>query len=194
MNADIDIRNVILKTDRLILRPWRLADLDDFFAYASVDGVGQMAGWPPHKSKTESLQVLQYFIDPATEGKTNFAIEYNGKVIGSLSLKLYNENVLPELANLQCREIGYVLAKDYWGRGFMPEALAEVIKYAFADLKLDALGSGYFVHNTQSASVQEKCGFKFHKKIEIETLLGTVEEMNCLLLQRDDWCARLKNE
>ena len=45
MNAVIDLKNVCLETDRLILREWREADLADFFEYASVDGVGQMAGW-----------------------------------------------------------------------------------------------------------------------------------------------------
>ena len=80
MNVEIDISNVTLKTKRLILRPWKLTDLDDFFEYASVDGVGQMAGWEPHKSKDESLEILNRFI----EGKKTFALEYNGKVIGSL--------------------------------------------------------------------------------------------------------------
>jgi ribosomal-protein-alanine N-acetyltransferase len=47
MNATIDISQVVLKTERLILRPWEIADLDDFFEYASVDGVGQMAGYRP---------------------------------------------------------------------------------------------------------------------------------------------------
>ena len=44
VNTAIDISKVILRTDRLILRPWRETDLEDFYAYASVDGVGQMAG------------------------------------------------------------------------------------------------------------------------------------------------------
>ena len=44
MNTKIDISNVILHTERLVLRPWRLSDLEDFYAYASVDGVVQMAG------------------------------------------------------------------------------------------------------------------------------------------------------
>ena len=45
MNATIDISNVVLKTKRLILRPWVESDLNDFFEYASVDGVGQMASF-----------------------------------------------------------------------------------------------------------------------------------------------------
>ena len=51
MNKPIDISAVTLKTERLILRPWRLDDLDDFFAYARVDGVGQMADGIPTKPK-----------------------------------------------------------------------------------------------------------------------------------------------
>ena len=44
MNANIDISNVTLKTNRVILRPWRYTDIDDFFEYASVPGVGESAG------------------------------------------------------------------------------------------------------------------------------------------------------
>ena len=72
MNPSIDISAVTLKTKRLILRPWRSADLDDMFAYASVDGVGQMAGWKPHKNKDETRIILQSFIDR----KRTFALEY----------------------------------------------------------------------------------------------------------------------
>ena len=51
MYLTIDLKTTTLYTDRLILRPWTLDDLDDFYAYASVDGVGQMAGWNPHRSR-----------------------------------------------------------------------------------------------------------------------------------------------
>ena len=44
MNAPIDVTGVELHTQRLTLRPWRQSDLQDFFEYASVEGVGQMAG------------------------------------------------------------------------------------------------------------------------------------------------------
>lgn len=44
MNKHIDITDVVLKTNRLTLRPFHQEDLEDFYQYASVDGVGQMAG------------------------------------------------------------------------------------------------------------------------------------------------------
>ncbi len=42
MDTLIDISDTILKTERLVLRPWRQSDLDDLYAYASVDGAGRM--------------------------------------------------------------------------------------------------------------------------------------------------------
>ena len=53
MNKKIDISKTIIKTERLILRPWEYTDLQDFNEYASVDGVGQMSGWLPHKKLEE---------------------------------------------------------------------------------------------------------------------------------------------
>ena len=117
MNPPIDISAVTLKTDRLLLRPWLPTDLDDLYAYASVDGVGQMAGWTPHKNIEESKAILDLFI----AGKHVFALEYQGNVIGSLGIEEYSEEHHPELANLRGREIGYVLSKEYWGRGLINE-------------------------------------------------------------------------
>ena len=170
-----------MKTERLTLRPWSLDDLDDFYEYASVDGVGQMAGWEPHKSKEESLFILNKFI----EGKKTFAIEFNGKVIGSLGIEKYPEKGFKEYDDLQGREIGYVLSKDYWGLGIMPEAVKEVIRYLFEDLKLDFLVCGHFVDNNQSRRVQEKCGFVHVKQVKHDGQDGT---------QRDCWLSILENK
>lgn len=62
MNAFVDISNTILETERLILRPWEETDLQDLYEYASVDGVGQMAGWNPHFNMDESKEILDMFI------------------------------------------------------------------------------------------------------------------------------------
>ena len=172
MNLEIDISNVVIKTERLILRPWKETDLDDFFEYASVDGVGEMAGWPHHKSKEESKLIIDSFIND----KKTFAIEYKGKVIGSLGIEEYNENTLPEFKDKKVRELGFVLSKDYWGKGFMPEAVKEVIDYLFNQLQLDIIVCCHFANNIQSKRVQEKCGFKFYKKRRYETGYGTIED------------------
>lgn len=56
MNANVDLTNIVLETDRLIFRAWKETDLTDFYEYAKLDGVGQMAGWSPHTSIQESKQ------------------------------------------------------------------------------------------------------------------------------------------
>ena len=62
MNTPIDITGITLHTPRMTLRPWRESDLEDFYAYAKVDGVGQMAGWTPHKNIEESRTILKGFM------------------------------------------------------------------------------------------------------------------------------------
>lgn len=161
MNVKIDISTVTLKTKRMILRPWQQKDLYDLYEYASVDGVGQMAGWIPHKDLQEYQRILNSFI----EERETFAIEYQGKVIGSIGLKKYPESELPLFQNLKGMEIGYVLSKDYWGQGLMPEAVKEVINYLFKQIKLDFIVCGHFVSNNQSRRVQEKCGFVHYKQV-----------------------------
>lgn len=180
MNAQIDISAVTLKTDRLLLRPWRETDLQDFYAYASVDGVGQMAGWLPHQDLEESRRILGLFI----EGKKTFALEYQGSVIGSLGIEEYSEEVYPELVDLSGREIGYALSKDYWGQGLMPEAVKAVIQYLFETVKLDFILVGHFDWNRQSARVIEKCGFQYIKSRPYETRYGTVENGEGSILYR----------
>ena len=86
MNAKIDISDIVIKTQRLTLRPFKEDDLEDFFEYAKVDGVGEMAGWNHHKTIEESKVILDIFL---AEKKT-FAIEHNGKVIGSVGIENYN--------------------------------------------------------------------------------------------------------
>ncbi len=185
VNAEIDISNTVLKTERLILRPWRKEDLDDFFEYASVDGVGQMAGWLPHQSKDDTQMILDSFIGK----KRTFALEYQGKVVGSLGIEEYDEDKFPELKDKKCREIGYVLSRNYWGRGLMPEAVKETIRYLFEEVRLDVILCGHFLSNQQSQRVQEKCGFRHYAYGTYETRFGTVEEDETNIMTREDWKA-----
>ena len=87
MNAEFKTKGKIIETARLILRPFRSADLDNLYEYVSVKGVGEMAGWKHHKSKDETRKVLDVFM---SEDKV-FAICFkeNNKVIVSLGVEKY---------------------------------------------------------------------------------------------------------
>ena len=184
MNAEINISNVILETDRLILRTWELKDLDDFFEYASVEGVGEKAGWEHHKSKDKSLAILKMFI----EEKKVFAIvlKENQKVIGSIGIEELSEELDKDLDNLVGRELGYVLNKDYWNKGIMKEAISKVVDYCFNTLKLNFLMASYFNYNIASKRVLENLNFKFYKDIIIETRYNNIKEKSTLMLLKND--------
>ena len=174
MNANFEIGELVIETERLILRPFKQSDLHDFNEYASVPGVGEMAGWKHHETIEKTQEILDMFIK---EDKT-FAIVFKktNKVIGSLGVEKYGlEEKLTEFTSYYGREIGYVLSKDYWGKGIMPEAVGAVINHLFNDLNLDFLTCGYYDFNNQSKRVQEKCGFKPYRKLVMDTRLGTKE-------------------
>lgn len=172
MNAPIDVSDIRIETRRLVLRPWRESDLEDLNAYASVEGVGEMAGWKHHESLEESQKILEWFI----AGKKTFAIEWKetGRVIGSLGLEELGEMDAAHEKRLG-REVGYVLEKDYWGQGLMPEAVQAVIAYCFRVLGYDFLTCGHFLENGQSRRVIEKCGFHYWKEGTYRTRTGAGE-------------------
>lgn len=162
MDMSIDLSDTTLETKRLILRPFKKADLDDFYEYASVPGVGEMAGWPHHSSKAASAQILRLMI----ESKEVLAVchKKNGKVIGSLGLHFSWVNEDEQFKHLSVKEVGYVLSKEFWGQGLIPEAVSAVIEYCFLTVGLDALSCSHFSANSQSLRVIEKCGFSFVKE------------------------------
>jgi len=182
MDFKIDTSKITIETERLILRAFEEPDLADFYAYASVPGVGEMAGWPHHKSIETSKSILQSFF----EKKDVFAIFHKAenKVIGSLGIHKSWANEEEIYKNLRAKEIGYVLSKDFWGQGLIPEAAKAVIDYGFNNLGIEAFTCCHFSENSQSQRVIEKIGFKFVKQCEFhaELLDKTFEDMKYILL------------
>lgn len=149
---------MILKTDRLILRPWSTDDAESLYKYACDDRVGPIAGWSPHKSVEDSRQI----ISDVLSAPNIFAVvlKETNEPVGSIGLMVGESSNLPLCSNEA--EIGYWIGVPYWGQGLMPEAVNELIRYAFEDLDIERLWCGYFDGNEKSKRCQEKCGFKYH--------------------------------
>lgn len=143
-----------LSTNRLVLRAFTMEDLADFYEYCKDPDTGIHAGWKPHESMEESRDILHHFI----EEREVWAIceKQSGKVIGSIGL--HRDSKRRRNFN-QCRMMGYVLSKAYWGQGLMTEAAKEVLRHAFEDLKLEMVTISHFSYNQRSARVIEKLGF-----------------------------------
>ena len=164
-----------LTTKRMIIRAWQKNDVDDLYAYASVQGVGEMAGWKSHQNIKESKAILFNFM----MNKNVYAIELkeNNKVIGSIGVeKIYNNYLDEDYKILSGREVGFVLNKDYWGQGLMVEAVEVVVEYLFTGLNFDYLICAHFKNNYQSKRVIEKLGFNFVKEIKFLTLFDLDEK------------------
>ena len=148
---------MILETERLILRRWKESDAEDLYIYASNPDVRPIAGWPPHQSVEESLDVIKNVLN----GKEAYAIclKEDGKAIGAIELKLNGHTDMTERDD-EC-ELGYWLGKLFWGQGFMTEAAREILRHAFEDICMSKVWCGYYEGNAKSKHVQEKVGFKY---------------------------------
>lgn len=149
---------MILETERLILRPWQDSDAESLYEYAKDPRVGPIAGWPVHTSVENSREIIRDVL--AVPETYAVCLKADGAAIGSIGLMIgENSNIgLPDTE----AEIGYWLGVSFWGQGLIPEAVRELIRYSFEDLKLEKLWCGYFDGNEKSRRVQEKCGFKYH--------------------------------
>lgn len=144
-----------METERLILRRWREEDAPSLYEYAKDPAVGLIAGWPAHKNVEESLEVIRNVFS----APENYAIclKEDDKPIGCISLKLKDYTDLTDRDD-EC-ELGYWLGKPFWGKAYMPEAVKEILRHGFEDLKMKKIWVGYYEGNERSKRVQEKSGF-----------------------------------
>ena len=178
---------MILETKRLILRPWEEKDAETLFTFASSPLVGPAAGWPVHTGVENSRDIIcNVLSDPNT-----FAIVWkeSGLPIGSIGLKTGDATDLTDAVD-EC-ELGYWLGVPYWGQGIMPEAAAEILRYAFEELSMKKIWCGYYDGNIKSKRVQEKCGFRYEwttAEVDVpllkETRMGHVNS-----LTKEAWLA-----
>lgn len=144
-----------METERILLRPWRDSDAEALFKYASDPEVGPRAGWPPHKNVEESLGIIRTVF--GTETMWAVELKETSEAIGCVGYLPASASNL-KIENDQC-EVGYWIAKPYWGKGICTEAMRLVVDYCFHVKGFTVLWGDYFPENPASGRVMEKCGF-----------------------------------
>lgn len=144
-----------METERILLRPWRDSDAEALFKYASDPEVGPRAGWPPHKNVEESLGIIRTVF--GTETMWAVELKETSEAIGCVGYLPASASNL-KIENDQC-EVGYWIAKPYWGEGICTEAMRLVVDYCFHVKGFTVLWGDYFPENPASGRVMEKCGF-----------------------------------
>lgn len=151
-----------METERILLRPWLDSDAETLFKYASDSDVGPRAGWPPHKFVEGSLEIIRTVFN--AEGMWAVIWKDSGEAIGCVGY-------LPASAsNLKIAEdhadVGYWIARSYWGKSICTEALQMVIDYCFNEKGFTTLWGDYFPSNPASGRVMEKCGYVVNIKLD----------------------------
>ncbi|MBP5169900.1 MAG: GNAT family N-acetyltransferase [Oscillospiraceae bacterium] len=177
-----------LETERLFFRRWEESDAEILFEEASNPEVGPPAGWQPHKNVEESLDIIRNVLN----GPEAYAIclKENGKPIGTIELRLNGRTDMTDKDD-EC-ELGYWLAREFWGQGIMPEAAKEMLRYAFEDLGMTKVWCGYYDGNNKSKRVQEKCGFTHQwttEGLEVKQM-NEIRTGHVNLLTKEDWEAK----
>lgn len=156
-----------LQTERLILDRPTESDLDDFVIHMNSceDFSKNLFNIPFPYTREDAENWLQKCDAGIESGEAyRFSIREKeaGKLIGIIGLHLIKEH--------QKAELGYWLAKDFWGKGYLPEALKSVLQVGFNDLKLNKIYATHFLHNPASGKVMQKVGMKFEGVLKQEYL------------------------
>lgn len=150
-----------IETERLILRTIVRNDAEDIFEYSKEANVGPRAGWKPHESIEETIEIMN-MIFVEKDGVFGIVLKESGKMIGSIGLIPD-----PKRENDKARMLGYALSEKHWGKGIMTESANAVIKYGFEAMKLDLISAYCYPHNTASKNVIKKCGFVYEGTLKL---------------------------
>lgn len=181
----MDKNTCLLTTLRLQLRPWQESDAEALYKYAQDPAIGPIAGWPPHISVEDSLNVIRtVFAAPETYA---VVLKATNEPVGSVGI-MFGDGLHSVQMQADEAEIGYWIGKPYWGQGLIPEAVRRLLRRCFEDLGMTTVWCGYYDGNTKSRRVMEKCGFHFHHTEEGKTSpLGDVRTEHFMRLTKEEW-------
>lgn len=152
--------NLTLETERLILRPLELSDVDAFFAMNDNSNVSKYLRIPL-KTKAETEAYIQKIIN-----------EYEKNGIGRFAVVLKDNNQLIGFSGLKFRpteengysniyDLGYRFAEEYWRKGFATEAALAWLNYGFDVMEIPVIHACAVTDNIGSNTVLQKLGFQF---------------------------------
>ena len=141
---------VELRTKRLLLRPFSLADVGDIFRYYSNPELAKFIPLPQPYTRRDTEEFVARRVLAPWRTDPTWVLVVGETVIGVIDL---NISVAHETA-----ELGYTLDPAHWGKGFMPEAARAVVAWCFEERRLAKVFATVDARNTRSLRVVEKLG------------------------------------
>ncbi|MGE0131088.1 MAG: GNAT family N-acetyltransferase [Blastocatellales bacterium] len=144
----------IIETQRLKLRPPVMADAEAIFTeYAQDAEVATYMIWRPHKNIEETRDFIRRCVFEWENGSAfSWVIQRKdgGRLMGMIESRIKGHMM----------DIGYVLAREHWGLGYMPEAARPIVDWALAQSGIFRVWALCDVDNLPSARVMEKIGMR----------------------------------
>jgi RimJ/RimL family protein N-acetyltransferase len=180
-----------LRTERLILRPWRPEDLEPFAALNADDRVTETLGGSATRAISDAL-AKRWSDSFAAHGFGYWAVELPGGApfIGAIGLAVpgFDAHFMPAV------EIGWRLAFDHWGKGYATEGARGALDFGFNQAGLDEIVAFTAASNTRSRAVMERLGMHTDPKDDFNHVrLGPDHPLYhhvLYRLRREDWMQR----
>jgi len=145
----------VLETERLILREIGTNDNEALFDIFSSETIMKYYGMFPYEEMSQAEQLISNFAKAFDEEKSiRWGIELKGENILVGTCGFHNWNKKHQRA-----ELGYELHDNHWKKGYVSEAISEVIKYGFHNLELNRIEALVYPDNIASHNSLEKLGF-----------------------------------
>ncbi len=176
---------MVIKTQRLILRPWQETDAQSLYEYAKDPAVGPVTGWQVHTSVENSLEIIKNVLS----ARETYAVclKADNRAVGSISLFAPTQSHT-KAADTEM-EMGFWIGVPFWGKGYILEAAGALLKHGFDELGCTGIWCGYYEGNEKSKRCQEKCGFQYHHTEENKPcpLMGDVRTEHYSYLSKQNW-------
>nr|WP_315492051.1 GNAT family N-acetyltransferase [uncultured Rhodoferax sp.] len=146
---------LILQTERLVLRPLGDADAPALFAIFSDPQVMRYWSTPPWASIDEAHSLVARDQAGMATGdylRCGIVLKDTSALVGTCTLFSIQ-------ATCRRAEVGYGLAHAAWGHGYMHEALRALLAYGFSEMNLNRIEADIDPRNTASAQSLERLGF-----------------------------------
>ncbi len=171
-------------TDRLILRTLNANDREFIFRHFSNHDVCQyLYDNEPLSSIEEAEKIIRLYESPEDSDHNRWVIirkEDNG-VIGTCGYHYWDKKN-------NIAEVGYDLDKNYWGKGYMTEAMKAVLNHGFRKLNLNRVQAFVYVGNDKSCNLLRRLGFKSEGIIREKHLYrGKYYDHFCFSLLKEEW-------
>ena len=155
----------ILETERLILRPLTLDDLEAVFKWTGDPRVNKYMIYPLYKSPEDGREWLENLYTNEKNIDYGFVYKETGELIGSGGL-YYHEDI-------DVWSVGYNIAYEHWHHGYTPEAIKCILEYAQSKYQVHVIAGTFAIGNEGSRRVMEKLGMSFYEDTEYSKLDGS---------------------